>query len=205
MINLLVYKPLKFQLHGVTRLINGVELSKYLQTVEYVEKYVVTTEMRKTKKEHVHFYLESSKKDLNISHFRKDTKEQFKFEFSKPLVNGDFNLDKKVKDPQQTIIYLCKEGYPEHVHGFSVAFMKACSRASYNPKITMTTQLKTNMELFLKGQKDMAEFLLDYRFIRCGARKPDLNWHKQYWNALEQTTSEEEKKEQIQDLINNGI
>lgn len=203
MIQLTVYKPNKYQIHGVTRLLKSTLLSQYLHTVEYVQKFIVTTEKRGTDKEHVHFYLESQDRKCNIHRFRQDAKAEFKFPAS--LKNGDFNLDKRVKDPLQNIIYLCKEGYPEHVHGFSVAFMKECTRSSYNPNVTMTTQLKNNLELFLKGQIEMDEYLLQYRHIRCGARKPDPNWHKQYYNALEQTTSEEDKKTQIRELISLGI
>lgn len=178
----------KYNLHGVTTIINGGSLALYVSALPYVDAYVITTEAKGTPKEHVHFYLTSDSSKLNISRFRKDTKENFNLVIER---NGQFNIDKKVKNPEQCIIYLCKEGFPEYVHNFPTEYMKECSRKSYSKEVSMTTAIKRLQGLLLKEQLTPLGYTIEYRLIRQKYRKPDPHWHRQYENAHELMKSSE--------------
>ncbi len=189
-------KPRKYNLHGVTTMISAVLLSDYVKALPYAVAYVITTEERNTPKEHVHFYLTSDDRQLNRTRFRKEIKDHFKLEITK---NGQFNIDVKVKDPIQCITYLCKEGFPEHVHCFGQAFIKKCSRNAYSKKVSMTTAIKRLQDLLVKEQLTPLEYTVEYRLCRKKYKKPDPNWTRQYENAFEQMKSDDTIREECND------
>lgn len=190
----------KRHLHGVTKLIKAGPLSQLFKKLEYIQIFVISTESRDTDKEHVHFYLSSDDKKLNRSRVRDDIKRLGDLKVTK---NGQFNIDKKVKDPIQTVIYLCKEGYPDYVHGIPIADMKDATRKSYSKKVSMTTAIQNLMKQVIDGLIDAQEYTVQYRLLRIQYKKPDPNWMRQYDNACEIIKTEEIIREEVSQLESN--
>lgn len=181
-----------YECHGVSRLLNEVQLRDFARSKDYVQKYIITTESRDTPQQHVHFFLQGTK-SCNRTRLREEMKKEFNLTITK---NGQLNIDKKVKDVDQCITYLCKEGYPTFVHGYTQQEIKQKTREAYNPKISMTKEIKVLLDQVNKGQLTPLEYTVEYRLVRNKCRKPDPYWKRQYDNAeeIQKTLSEIESE-----------
>lgn len=184
----------KYAIHGVTRLINAGQLAQYVRELEWAQAYIITTESKGEKTEHVHFLICSDSRDCNRTRFRGLLKTKFSLKIT---TNGELNLDVKVKDQTQCLIYLCKEGYPEYVHGYPTDFVKDCSRKSYSKKVSMTVAIKELMCLVIKGQLTPIEYVIKYRMVRIKYHHPDPYWTRQFENATEMQKTEDQIREEV--------
>ncbi len=191
----------KYQVFGNSTLIKSKQLNDFLHTLPSNKikfKWIITTEKRGTPKEHIHWFITSSRKACNNSLLRDTFKKEFKIEEPK---NGELNFVRKVENPYNSIVYLTKEGYPEFVQGFPIQYMKTASRLSYNPKISMSTAIIKLKEELITQTLTPEEYVIAYVKLRKSYKKPDIYWNKQYYVALELTRSNDDIVKEVKKFI----
>lgn len=188
----------KKQFQGVTRLIKGSAVRDVLASYPECLKYVISTEKVGEPDEHVHFIAEGDHRHFSLSRLRALLKARIEAEGKTPKewINGLLNIS-PVEKPERMMSYIMKERV-DYVHNYSKAYIKQCKKKSFLKKKSMTSAVADLKETLINGSIGLDAYILEYRILRNGYKKPDPQWFKEYDRMEEILKDEETMKKEIQ-------
>lgn len=201
------------RIQGVTRLISASSVRTYIKGLCLKNvKYLIVTEESGTVAEHVHFLIESDDKALNVFNLRKTLKAYIKEAGKEPkdtkYLNGMLNISKvlnidrmvsyilkhlkSIKDLDNEVLYYC------WAHGYTKDYLKACLKASFVKKISMTKAIHKLKDTMISDQIGISEYILEYRQLRNRYLKPDPLWRMEMERAHEIKKNKSQMENEIE-------